>query len=121
MLLVQYPKCTARQKAKAWLDAQNVAYTSRNIKEEQPTLDELTQWFNASGLPFKKFVNTSGLLYWSMGLKDKLPTMSVAQILELLATDEMLVKRPILVGPNCVFVGFKEEAWRGALEGIFQK
>ncbi len=121
MLFVQYPKCTTCQKAKAWLDAQNVSYTSRNIKEEQPTLDELTQWFNASGLPIKKFVNTSGLLYRSMGLKDTLPTMSDAQVLELLATDGMLVKRPILVGLNCVLVGFNEEAWRGALEGIFQK
>ena len=121
MLFVQYPKCTTCQKAKAWLDAQNVSYTSRNVKEEQPTLDELTQWFNASGLPIKKFVNTSGLLYRSMGLKDKLPTMSDSQILELLSTDGMLVKRPILVGEGFVLVGFKEEAWRAALEGSTQK
>ncbi len=121
MLFVQYPKCTTCKKAKAWLDAQNVPYASRNIKEEQPTLDELTQWFNASGLPIKKFVNTSGLLYRSMGLKDKLPTMSDAQILELLATDGMLVKRPILVGEGFVLVGFKEDAWRAALEGSAQE
>ena len=115
MLFVQYPKCTTCQKAKAWLDAQNVSYTSRNVKEEQPTLDELTQWFNASGLPIKKFVNTSGLLYRSMGLKDKLPTMSDAQVLELLSTDGMLVKRPLLVGEDFVLTGFKPAEWEAKL------
>ena len=106
-----YPKCTTCQKAQKWLDNNNKEYTLRNIKEEKPNIDELKKWYTLSGLPLKKFFNTSGLLYKSMGLKDKLPTMTEQEMLELLATDGMLVKRPILVGDDFVLVGFKESDW----------
>ena len=106
-----YPKCTTCQKAKKWLDDNNIQYELRDIKENNPTLEELTAWHRKSGLPLKKFFNTSGLLYKSMGLKDKLPTMTDTEMSELLATDGMLVKRPILVGDDFVLVGFKETEW----------
>lgn len=106
-----YDKCTTCQKAKKWLDEQGAAYTARPIKEENPTAAELADWQQKSGLPVKKFVNTSGLLYKSMGLKEKLPAMTDAEVFDLLATDGMLVKRPILVTDKGVFPGFKAEEW----------
>lgn len=106
-----YPKCTTCQKAKKWLDDNNIEYELRDIKLNNPAFDELTEWHKKSGLPLKKFFNTSGLLYKSMELKTKLPTMTEDEILKLLATDGMLVKRPILVGDYFVLVGFKENAW----------
>ena len=110
-----YPKCTTCQRAQKWLDDNNIKYTLRNIKEQNPSLDELTEWHKASGLPLKKFFNTSGLLYKSMALKDKLPQMSEEEQLKLLSTDGMLVKRPIIVGSNFVRVGFKESEWNDVL------
>lgn len=106
-----YPKCTTCQKAKKWLDDNKIEYELRDIKEENPTLEELTAWYKQSGLPLKKFFNTSGLLYKSMKLKDKLPTMSEEEQLKLLATDGMLVKRPLVIGEDFVLVGFKESEW----------
>lgn len=106
-----YPKCTTCQKAKKWLDDNNIEYELRDIKLDNPTFEELIEWYNKSGLPLKKFFNTSGLLYKSMELKTKLPTMSEDEMLKLLATDGMLVKRPILVGDDFVLVGFKENEW----------
>ena len=103
-----YPKCTTCQKAKRWLDDNNIEYELRDIKLENPTLDELTEWYKKSGLPPKKFFNMSGLLYKSLDLKNKLPTMTEDEMLKLLATDGMLVKRPILIGADFVLVGFKE-------------
>ena len=106
-----YPKCTTCQKALRWLDDNKIEYEFRNIKENNPTLEELETWHKASGLPLKKFFNTSGLLYKSMKLKDKLPAMSEEEQLKLLATDGMLVKRPLVVGEDFVWVGFKESEW----------
>ena len=106
-----YPKCTTCQKAKKWLDDQGVSYALRDIKQENPTLEELTTWYQKSGLPLKKFFNTSGLLYKSLDLKNKLPTMGEQEMLNLLATDGMLVKRPLLIGDGFVLVGFKEAQW----------
>lgn len=106
-----YPKCTTCQKAQKWLDEQNIPYELRDIKLENPTLEELTAWYQKSGLPLKKFFNTSGLLYKSMDLKNKLPHMTEQEMLNLLATDGMLVKRPLLIGENFVLVGFKEAQW----------
>ncbi len=111
MLILCYPKCSTCQKAKKWLDEQGVSYTERNIKEENPTFDELKEWYAKSGLPLKKFFNTSGLIYKSMNLKDKLPQMSENEQLELLATDGMLVKRPLVVGDDFVLTGFREKEW----------
>ena len=110
-LFICYPKCSTCQKARKWLDQQGVSYTLRDIKEDRPTREELSTWWKASGLPLKKFFNTSGLLYKSMELKDKLPQMSEDEMLRLLATDGMLVKRPLLVGDDFVLVGFKESEW----------
>ena len=106
-----YPKCTTCQKAKKWLDDKGVSYTLRDIKLQNPTLEELTAWYQKSGLPLKKFFNTSGLLYKSMDLKNKLPDMTEQDMLNLLATDGMLVKRPLLIGENFVLAGFKEAQW----------
>ena len=106
-----YPKCTTCQKAKKWLDDNKIEYELRDIKEDNPSLEELTAWYKVSYLPLKKFFNTSGLLYKSMALKDKLPTMSEEEQLELLATDGMLVKRPLVIGEDFVLVGFKESQW----------
>ena len=111
MLFLCYPKCTTCQKAKAWLDSQDVSYTLRDIKLDNPTAEELRQWWTASGLPLKKFFNTSGLQYKALGLKDKLPAMSEEEQLSLLATDGMLVKRPILVGDGFVLTGFRQAEW----------
>ena len=107
-----YPKCTTCQKAKKWLDDNKIEYELRDIKEDNPSLDELAAWYNMSGLPLKKFFNTSGLLYKSMELKDKLPTMSEDEQLKLLSTDGMLVKRPFVIGKDFVLVGFKESEWK---------
>ncbi len=110
-----YPKCTTCQKAKKWLDDNGVEYELRDIKLNNPTLEELREWHKKSGLPLKKFFNTSGLLYKSLELKSKLPTMSEDEMLNLLSTDGMLVKRPLLVNDEFVLVGFKEDEWRGKL------
>lgn len=110
-----YPKCTTCQKAKKWLDDNNIEYELRDIKINNPTFEELSRWFEKSGLPLKKFFNTSGLLYKSMKLKDNLPTMTEDEMLKLLATDGMLVKRPLLIGDDFVLVGFKEKEWSSVL------
>ena len=106
-----YPKCTTCQKAKKWLDDNKIEYEFRDIKLYNPTLNELTEWHKKSGLPLKKLFNTSGLLYKSLNLKNKLPAMSENEILKLLASDGMLVKRPLLIGDDFVLVGFKEIEW----------
>ena len=111
MLLVCYPRCSTCKKAQKWLDEHGVSYDYRDIKEDNPTESELRDWLDKSGLDVKRFFNTSGQLYKSMGLKDKLPDMSVDEKLRLLATDGMLVKRPILIDGGSVLVGFKEEEW----------
>ena len=111
MLFVCYPKCTTCQKAKKWLDERGIAYNLRDIKLENPTREELEAWWKESGLPLKRFFNTSGQLYKAMDLKNKLPAMSEEEQLSLLATDGMLVKRPILVGEGFVRVGFREREW----------
>lgn len=115
VLFLQYPPCTTCKKAKVWLDEQGVSYESRNIKEENPTAEELKEWHAKSGLPLKRFFNTSGLAYKTLGLKDRLPTMSEEEQYQLLATDGMLVKRPIVVGEDFVLVGFREPQWRECL------
>ena len=107
-----YPKCTTCQRAKKWRDDNNIEYELRDIKLNNPTLEELTKWYKQSGLPIKKFFNTSGLLYKSLELKDRLPTMSDEEALALLATDGMLVKRPLLVGNELLLIGFKEDEWK---------
>ena len=106
-----YPRCTTCQKAKKWLDDNKIQYELRDIKEDNPSFEELSAWYEISGLSLKKFFNTSGLLYKSMELKDKLPAMSEEEQLKLLATDGMLVKRPLLIGKDFVLVGFKESEW----------
>ena len=110
-----YPKCTTCQKARKWLDDNKIEYEFRDIKLDNPTLDELTEWYKKSGLPLKRFFNTSGLLYKSLDLKNKLLTMSEEEMLNLLATDGMLVKRPLVIGDSFVLVGFKEAEWSAAL------
>lgn len=115
MLLIQYPKCSTCQKAKKWLEAHNITYTERHIAEDNPSYGELREWYEKSGLPLKKFFNTSGLLYKNMQLKDKLGTMSEEEQLKLLATDGMLVKRPLLVDENRVLAGFREAEWEEKL------
>ena len=111
MIFICYPKCTTCQKAKKWLDANDITYTERHIKDDNPSYEELKEWYEKSGLPLKKFFNTSGMLYKSMELKDKLPEMSEEEQLRLLATDGMLVKRPILIAGDRVLTGFKESEW----------
>lgn len=111
MLFIEYPKCTTCKKARKWLDEQGWDYTSRHIKEENPTAEELKEWHQKSGLPLKRFFNTSGALYREMGLKDKLADMSEEEQYGLLATDGMLVKRPLLIGEDFVLTGFKEKEW----------
>ena len=106
-----YPKCTTCQEAKKWLDDNKQEYELRDIKLDNPTLDELTEWYRKSGLPLKRFFNTSGLLYKSLDLKNKLSQMGEDEMLKLLATDGMLVKRPLLIGNDFVLVGFKEAEW----------
>lgn len=111
MLFICYPKCSTCQKARKWLEEQSIEYNERNIVEENPTFDELKEWYGVSGLPLKKFFNTSGMLYKEMHLKDKLPEMSEEEQLRLLATNGMLVKRPLVVDGDTVVVGFKEAEW----------
>ena len=111
MLLICYPRCSTCKKAQKWLDEKGIAYTYRDIKEENPSFDELKAWVEKSGLDIKRFFNTSGLLYKSMALKDKLPTMSTEEKLTLLSSDGMLVKRPIVVTDDTVLVGFREREW----------
>lgn len=111
ILFLQYPPCSTCQKAKKWLDNHGVSYEARHIKEQNPTAEELKEWRQKSGLPLKKFFNTSGQLYKSMNLKEKLPHMSEEEQYALLATDGMLVKRPIIVTDTKVLVGFKESEW----------
>ena len=111
MIFICYPKCSTCQKAKKWLDEHDIVYNERHIVEENPTYDELKEWHKKSGLPLKRFFNTSGLLYKEMKLKDKLSEMSEEKQLKLLATNGMLVKRPIVVGDDMVLVGFKEAEW----------
>ncbi len=107
-----YPKCTTCQRAQKWLDDNGIEYEIRDIKFDKPTLEELTEWYKVSGLPLKKFFNTSGLLYKSLDLKNKLTEMTESEMLSLLSTDGMLVKRPLLIGGSYALVGFKEELWR---------
>ena len=116
MLFVCYSKCTTCQKAKAWLDSQGISYELRDIKSQNPTEAELRSWHALSGLPLRKLFNTSGLQYKALGLKDKLPAMSEEEQFALLASDGMLVKRPILVRKDFAFFGFKEADWAGELQ-----
>ena len=111
ILVLAYRKCSTCMKALNWLEANNVVFEERPIKEQNPTYEELKAWYQMSGMPLKKFFNTSGLLYKDMGLKDKLPQMSEEEQLRLLATDGMLVKRPLVVGDDYVLTGFKEKEW----------
>ena len=111
MLFLEYPPCSTCKKAKKWLDDRGIAYTARHIKEQNPTYEELKAWYEKSGLPLKKFFNTSGLVYKSLELKDKLPTMTEEEQLRLLASDGMLVKRPLVITETGVLTGFKEEEW----------
>ena len=115
MIFICYPKCTTCQKARAWLDEHHITYNFRDIKLENPTYDELAAWHEHSGLPLKKFFNTSGLQYKALGLKDKLSAMSEEEQLELLSTDGMLVKRPLLIGEDFVRVGFRQPEWEETL------
>ena len=115
MLFLQYPPCSTCQKAKKWLDDQGLIYEDRHIKQNNPSYEELKQWQARSGLPLKKFFNTSGLAYKALGLKDKLPVLSEEEQLRLLAEDGMLVKRPIVVTADTVLVGFKPAEWEQAL------
>ena len=116
MLFLEYPPCSTCKKAKKWLDDQGVVYTDRHIKEENPSYEELKQWYNCSGLPLKKFFNTSGLQYRALELKDKVPHMTEEEQLQLLASDGMLVKRPLLITDNGnILVGFKEAEWAQTL------
>ena len=115
MLFIQYPNCTTCRKAKKWLDAHNIPYTERHIAEDNPSYGELKEWYGKSELPLKKFFNTSVLLYKDMKLKDKLPAMNEEEQLKLLATNGMLVKRPLIVDDNKVLTGFKEAEWEEKL------
>lgn len=116
MIFICYPKCSTCQKAKRWLDEHNIDYTERHIAEKNPSYDELREWHQASGLPLKRFFNTSGLLYKELQLKDKLATMNEEEQLKLLATNGMLVKRPLVIDEKFVLVGFKEEEWQNAIK-----
>ena len=111
VLFLEYPKCTTCKKAKAWLEGNAVAFDDRHIVENNPTAEELKTWWQMSGLPLKKFFNTSGLLYKELKLKDKLPEMTEDEMIELLSTNGMLVKRPLIIGEDFVLVGFKEAEW----------
>ena len=115
MLFIEYPPCSTCQKARKWLEGNQIAFESRNIKTENPTYEELKRWHCQSGLPLKRFFNTSGLLYKSLGLKEKLAAMSEEEQLHLLASDGMLVKRPLLITEDKILVGFKEAEWEKLL------
>ena len=116
MEFICYERCTTCQKARKWLDEQGIAYTVRPIKEERPTVEELSRWYRESGLPLKRFFNTSGLQYKALELKERLPSVTEEEQLTLLASDGMLVKRPLLVGGHGVLVGFRPEEWERALK-----
>lgn len=116
MLFLEYPPCSTCKKAKKWLDDNGIRYTARHIKEDNPTYEELKDWYQRSGLPLKKFFNTSGLLYKSLKLKEKLPSMTEEEQLRLLATDGMLVKRPLVVLEDAVLTGFREADWEKYLK-----
>lgn len=116
MLFLCYPRCSTCQKAKKWLEEHNIEFTERNIAEENPSVDELLTWYKQSGLPLKKFFNTSGLVYKEMQLKDKLPSMSEEEQLKLLASNGMLVKRPMVISEDKVLVGFKEAEWEALVK-----
>ncbi|MBC5786512.1 MULTISPECIES: arsenate reductase family protein [Clostridiaceae] len=111
ILFLEYPKCSTCQKAKKWLDENGIQYQDRHIVEQNPTVEELTQWYQKSGLPLKRFFNTSGMLYKELKLKDKLPTMTEQEQLELLATNGMLVKRPLVISDTVICPGFKQDVW----------
>ncbi len=115
MLFLEYPPCSTCKKAKQWLDKHQISYTDRHIKEDNPTYEELKVWYEKSGLPLRRFFNASGVLYRTMNLKDTLPTMSEEEQLRLLATDGMLVKRPICVSENRILLGFRESEWEQQL------
>ena len=117
MLFLQYPPCSTCKKAKSWLDARGVSYTDRHIKENNPSYEELKTWYERSGLPLKRFFNTSGLAYKALNLKERLPGMSEEEQLRLLASDGMLVKRPLLITDSAVLPGFKEAQWAEVIEG----
>ena len=116
MIFICYPKCSTCQKEKKWLDAQKIEYTERNIVDVNPTCGELKEWYSKSGFPLKKFFNTRGLKYKELGLKDKLPDMTEEEQINLLATDGMLVKRPLVIGDDFVLIGFKEAQWAEKLK-----
>ena len=116
MLFIQYPPCSTCKKAKAWLDERGIAYEARHIKEENPTYEELKAWYERSGMPLKKFFNTSGLLYKSLNLKDRLKDMSEEEQLRLLASDGMLVKRPLVITEQVILAGFREKEWEKLAE-----
>lgn len=116
MLFIEYPKCSTCQKAKKWLDENSVEYTDRHIIEDNPTYEELKTWYKLSGLQLKRFFNTSGMLYRSMNLKEKLPAMSEDEQLKLLASDGMLVKRPLIVSDKVILTGFREKEWAEKLK-----
>ena len=115
MLFLEYPPCSTCRKAKKWLDDNGIQYTARHIKEENPSCEELKGWLEKSGLPVKRFFNTSGMIYRDLGLKDKIPAMTTEEQLQLLATDGMLVKRPLVVGEDFVLTGFREKEWEEAI------
>ena len=116
MLFLQYPPCSTCRKAKAWLDQRGISYTDRHIKEQNPTYEELKAWYEVSGLPLKRFFNTSGLQYKSLNLKERLPQMTEEEQLRLLATDGMLVKRPIIVADGHILTGFQEDQWESLIQ-----
>lgn len=120
MLFVCYPNCSTCKKARAWLESQGIPFAERNIKTENPTREELARWQKASGLPLKRFFNTSGQQYRALGLKEKLPAMTEEEQLELLSSDGMLVKRPLLVGETAVLVGFRPQEWEKAVGAAVQ-
>ncbi len=115
MVFINYPKCTTCKNAKNWLDENNIEYEERHIKENNPTYNELKEWYKKSNLPLKRFFNTSGMLYKSMNLKDKLPTMTEEEQLMLLASDGMLVRRPLLIDGDNILIGFKQPQWKAVL------
>lgn len=116
MIFLEYPKCSTCKNAKKWLDEHGISYSDRHIKEQNPTYDELRVWHIRSGMPLKKFFNTSGLLYQSMNLKEKLPSMTEDEQLRLLASDGMLVKRPLVVSDDLILIGFRPEEWERTLK-----
>ena len=115
VLFMEYPKCSTCHRAKKWLQAHEVSFEDRHIKDDRPTASELKEWIARSGLPVRKFFNTSGMVYKELGLKDKLPNMSEDEMIEVLASDGMVVKRPLIVGSDFVLVGFKEQEWEARL------